>query len=127
MTRPSAASCREKAKVATARADAAHDYDSILAYDGLARDWLSLAARCEREDGPVGVDTINTHVALQLRQRRCEMGLSREDLADLCGVPEARIEQYESGRTVVWADSLWRLSTGLKRPVDFFYPSRTAS
>jgi len=41
--------CLERACRLTLMADEASDYQQILTYDGLAREWLKLAARASRE------------------------------------------------------------------------------
>ena len=96
----------------------------MLAFDGLAGEWRLEADQLDFRARPAaGVDA---HIGARIRQRRHEMGLSQEELGDLCGLLPGEIGRYEAGQAVVHAASIWRLSRSLNRPVAFFFPERAA-
>lgn len=125
MTKFDIRACRRLAVTITAKADAALDYPTMLAFDGFARAWRRQVDLLELDaEATAGVDA---HIGARMRQRRQEMGLSAQDLADLCGVTVDLLERYEAGEAVIHAALVWRLSQGLNRPVEFFYPDRDAT
>ncbi len=122
MTKFDIRACRRLADRITAKADEAVDYPTMLALDGFARAWRRQVDLLELDvETTAGVDAF---IGARVRQRRLEMGLSRKDLAQACGIAADEIERYEAGAAVVQAAQVWRLSQGLKRPVEFFYPDR---
>jgi len=124
MTKFDIRACRRLADAITTKADAALDYPTMLAFDGFARAWrrqvdlLEVAAEATA--------SVDAHIGARVRERRHELGLSTKDLAELCGIAVEQIERYEAGGGVIQAALVWRLSQGLNRPVEFFYPERTA-
>lgn len=123
MTKFDVRACRRLADTITAKADAALDYPTMLAFDGFARAWRLQVDLLEFDaEAAAGVDAF---IGSRVRQRRREMGLAVEDLAELCGMAVDEIERCEAGAAVIQAALVWRLSQGLNRPVEFFYPART--
>ncbi|QEL18630.1 helix-turn-helix domain-containing protein [Limnoglobus roseus] len=59
---------------------------------------------------------------LKLKQRREELGLTRKQLGEKCGVPERHIEAMEQGRKVnPTHDTLEALCKGLEVDCAFFF------
>ena len=50
--------------------------------------------------------TLLTDIAIKLRERRKELGLSQDELADLAGCSPRFIRALEKGKTTVRADKL---------------------
>lgn len=123
MTKFDIRACRRLADRITAKADAALDYPTMLAFDGFARAWRRQVDLFEVDAEATA--SVDAYIGARVRQRRHELGLSTEDLAELCGVAAEQVERYEAGRAVIQAALVWRLSQGLNRPVEFFYPERT--
>jgi len=124
MTKFDIRACRRLADTITAKADAALDYPTMLAFDGFARAWRRQVDLLEVHAEATA--SVNAHIGARVRQRRHEMGLSTDDVAELCGIAVAQIERYEAGDAVIQAALVWRLSRALNRPVEFFYPERAA-
>ena len=52
-----------------------------------------------------------------VRERRTELGLSQEDLAERCGFDRKSISRVETGAFSPSLDRVWRLDDGLDLPI----------
>ncbi len=52
-----------------------------------------------------------------VRERRVELGLSQEDLAERCGFDRKSISRVETGAFSPSLDRVWRLADGLDLPL----------
>lgn len=52
-----------------------------------------------------------------VRERRAELGLSQEALAERCGVDRKSISRVETGTFSPSLDRVWRLADGLDLPI----------
>jgi transcriptional regulator with XRE-family HTH domain len=52
-----------------------------------------------------------------VRERRTELGLSQEALAERCGVDRKSISRVETGTFSPSLDRVWRLADGLDLPI----------
>jgi transcriptional regulator with XRE-family HTH domain len=64
---------------------------------------------------------IDEHVGRQLVRRRCDLGLTQEQVAVALDINVERLRQYEHGESAVWAARLWALAAALDVPVDYFF------
>ena len=74
--------------------------------------------RRQRQLGPEPVDI---HVAMRVRQRRTELGISQPKLAAVLGVTFQQIYKYEKAKTRISAARLYGLSKALDVPMTFFF------
>src|SRR5579875_2639881 len=75
----------------------------------------------EGRSGRPKPDAVDVHVGARLRQRRIELGLSQERLAEAVGLTFQQIQKYERGINRVGASRLWDLARVLRVPIEFFY------
>jgi transcriptional regulator with XRE-family HTH domain len=61
-------------------------------------------------------DLVDRHVGMRIRQRRRDLGLSQQELADAIGLTFQQVQKYESGANRVSASKLWRIGQVLKTP-----------
>jgi transcriptional regulator with XRE-family HTH domain len=52
-----------------------------------------------------------------VRERRIDLGLSQEDLAERCGFDRKSISRVETGAFSPSLDRVWRLADGLEVPI----------
>ena len=64
---------------------------------------------------------VDLHVGKRLRQRRCLLGMTQQQLANAVGIKFQQIQKYESGANRVSASRLWALSKALDVPVTYFF------
>ena len=76
------------------------------------------AAGRRREIGPEPVDI---YVAMRVRQRRTELGISQPKLGAALGVTFQQVYKYEKAVTRISAARLYGLSKALDVPVAFFF------
>ncbi len=77
------------------------------------------AASARRGRG--GVQDLDREVAARLRQRRVEMGLTQQQLAELIGVTYQQAHKYERGLNRISAGRLFEIAQVLDVPVSFFF------
>lgn len=66
---------------------------------------------------------ITERIARRVADRRRDLGLRQEEVAQFCGVSVAMISKYETGKSEVSAARLWWLAQALdSRVEDFFAP-----
>jgi len=67
---------------------------------------------------------VDVHVGMRLRQRRNELGLSQEALAEMIGLTFQQVQKYERGANRIGASRLWEVSEALKVEVGYFFEDR---
>jgi transcriptional regulator with XRE-family HTH domain len=70
-------------------------------------------------------DEIDFHLGKRMRRRRRLLGLTQQQLAEACGVRFQQIQKYECGANRVSAARLWRISSALDVPVNYFFEGLT--
>ena len=70
----------------------------------------------ERSSTPV--DKI---VGARVRQRRVEIHMSQERLAELIGVSFQQLQKYESGANRIGASRLYAIASSLESPISYFF------
>jgi transcriptional regulator with XRE-family HTH domain len=74
-----------------------------------------------RHQRQIGPEPVDIHVAMRVRQRRTELGISQPKLAAALGVTFQQIYKYERAKTRISAARLYALSKALNVPVTFFF------
>lgn len=64
---------------------------------------------------------IDAYVGRRLKQRREELGLSQERLADFLGISFQQVQKYERGFNRVGASRLFQIGEALGVPTAFFF------
>lgn len=64
---------------------------------------------------------VDVHVGARIRERRRELGLSQQGLADHLGLTFQQIQKYERGANRVSASVLWNTSGRLGVSVAYFF------
>ncbi|MDP8916463.1 MAG: helix-turn-helix domain-containing protein, partial [Pseudomonadota bacterium] len=64
---------------------------------------------------------VDVHVGEQVRQRRRQLGLSQERLADALGLTFQQVQKYERGANRISASKLWDTASFLGVPIDWFF------
>jgi transcriptional regulator with XRE-family HTH domain len=72
---------------------------------------------------PKGGGGIDTHVGARIRERREQIGLSQEQLADLIGVSTPTVARYENGSMRVGVARLVAVSRVLNTTITYFFES----
>jgi transcriptional regulator with XRE-family HTH domain len=76
------------------------------------------------QDGP---DHIDVYVGARVRDRRRELNLSQQDLADIIGRDQdgslsfQQVQKYERGANRISASRLWRIAKALQVSVAYFF------
>ena len=70
---------------------------------------------------PRRVNSFDQHIALRLRDKRKELGLSQTELADAVGVTFQQVQKYENGKNRISAGRLWQIAKTFKVPVEYFF------
>src|SRR5947208_4484543 len=68
-----------------------------------------------------GPDPVDIHVAMRVRERRTELGLTQSELAGELGITFQSLYKYEKGKNRISAGRLYGLSKALGVPVTFFF------
>lgn len=71
-------------------------------------------------------NTVDRRLGQRVKQRRLELGLSQERLAELLGVTFQQIQKYEKGANRIAASRLFDLSGALGVAVSYFYEGLTS-
>jgi transcriptional regulator with XRE-family HTH domain len=66
-------------------------------------------------------EMIDQHVAIRIRSRRTEMGITLQSLAGQIGVAFQQAHKYERGLSRISAGRLYHVARALKVPVGFFF------
>ena len=64
---------------------------------------------------------VDIHVGKRIRQRRWQLGMSQENLAETTGVKFQQIQKYETGANRVSASRMWEIAQALDVTVPYFY------
>lgn len=64
---------------------------------------------------------VDTHVGNVIRQRRREIAMTQQQLAEQVGIKFQQIQKYETGVNRVSASRLWEISQALSVPIDHFF------
>ena len=67
------------------------------------------------------IRSFDQHIALRLRDKRKELGLSQTELADAVGVTFQQVQKYENGKNRISAGRLWQIAKFFKVPIDCFF------
>jgi transcriptional regulator with XRE-family HTH domain len=71
-------------------------------------------------------NSVDKRIGQRVKQRRLELGMSQERLADLLGVTFQQIQKYEKGVNRVAASRLFELSSALGVALGYFFEGLTA-
>jgi transcriptional regulator with XRE-family HTH domain len=63
-------------------------------------------------------------VGMKIRDRRKELGLSQERLAEAIGITYQQLQRYENGRSYLNTDRLQAISSALDIPLTYFFEER---
>lgn len=66
-------------------------------------------------------DPVDLHVGRRIQQRRNQLGMSEERLAEQAGLTPQQIHRHERGSSRIGASRLLDLAHALAVPVDFFF------
>ena len=66
-------------------------------------------------------NAVDRHIGVRTRERRLEIGMSQEALADLLGVTFQQVQKYEKGVNRVAASRLYELAKALDVSVGYFF------
>ena len=69
----------------------------------------------------IGPDPIDVHVAMRVRERRIELGLTQPDVAAEVGITFQHLYKFEKAKSRISASRLYSLSNALGVPVMFFF------
>jgi transcriptional regulator with XRE-family HTH domain len=70
-----------------------------------------------------GVKSIDRRVASRIRERRLQVGMTQQQLAELIGVAFQQAHKYERGISRVTAGRLYYIAAALQAPVGYFFSS----
>lgn len=64
---------------------------------------------------------VDEHLGARVRERRLEIGMSQETLADLLGLTFQQIQKYEKGLNRIAASRLWDMTAALDVDITYFF------
>jgi transcriptional regulator with XRE-family HTH domain len=67
------------------------------------------------------IEEIQKQIALRIRTRRLELGLSQKELGKLYGVTPVAITRYEAGQRRLGANDIARMAAILEVSINYFY------
>ncbi len=65
--------------------------------------------------------SVDVHVGERVRQRRCLVGLTLQELGDSVGIKFQQIQKYETGANRISASRMWDIAAVMEVPVSFFF------
>lgn len=65
--------------------------------------------------------SVDVHVGQRVRQRRCIVGMTQQQLGDKIGIRFQQIQKYEAGANRISASRIWDIATAMEVPVSFFF------
>jgi transcriptional regulator with XRE-family HTH domain len=80
-----------------------------------------MRAKAPGRQRPIGPEPVDVHVAMRVRERRIELGMSQPKLGAALGVTFQQVYKYENAVTRISAARLLGLSKALAVPVTFFF------
>ena len=72
-------------------------------------------------------NSLDRKIGAKVRERRRDIGMSQEKLAELLGVTFQQVQKYEKGKNRIAASRLWDIARALLLPVARFFPSDEAT
>lgn len=88
----------------------------------------------QSEHGPVstalmtdqrGANSIDRHIGNKVRERRLEIGMSQERLADALGITFQQVQKYEKGVNRIAASRLFEMTHALDVNIAYFFAGLT--
>jgi transcriptional regulator with XRE-family HTH domain len=70
---------------------------------------------------------VDIWVGARLRQRRLELAMSQEELADILGITFQQVQKYEKGANRIAASRLFDLAAALDMPIEYFFDGLVTS
>lgn len=64
---------------------------------------------------------VDIHVGRVIRQRRREISMTQQGLAEQVGIKFQQVQKYETGANRVSASRLWQIAKALDVPVSYFF------
>jgi transcriptional regulator with XRE-family HTH domain len=80
-----------------------------------------MRAKAPSRQRQIGPEPVDIHVAMRVRERRIELGLTQPKVAAELGVAFQQLYKYEKAVTRISAARLYGLSKALGVPVTFFF------
>ncbi len=65
--------------------------------------------------------SVDLHVGQRVRQRRCIVGMTQQQLGDKIGIRFQQIQKYEAGANRISASRMWDIAAVMEVPVSFFF------
>ena len=65
-----------------------------------------------------------TFIGLKIRDRRKELGLTQENLAEVLGITYQQFQRYENGTSYLNTDRLQAISNALDVPIPYFFEEK---
>jgi transcriptional regulator with XRE-family HTH domain len=84
-------------------------------------------AKSRRRRKQIGPDPVDIHVAMRVRERRIELGISQPKLAAALGIAYQQLYKYEKAKNRISASRLFGLSKALGVPIAFFFEGMDGS
>ena len=64
---------------------------------------------------------VDIHVGQRIRQRRCVVGMTQQQLGDSAGIKFQQLAKYESGTRRISVSRMWDVAAAMEVPVSFFF------
>ena len=64
---------------------------------------------------------VDIHVGQRIRQRRCAVGMTQQQLGGSAGIVYQQIQKYESGTDRISVSRMWSIAEAIGVPVSFFF------
>jgi transcriptional regulator with XRE-family HTH domain len=80
-----------------------------------------MRAKAPGRQRQIGPEPVDIHVAMRVRERRIELGMSQPKLGAALGVTFQQVYKYEKAVTRISAARLFGLSKALGVPITFFF------
>src|SRR4051794_22914187 len=99
---------------------------AVLPPLGPLQEWIGSDDRTHahaggREMGPKEPNEIDRLVGSRVRQRRMQLGMSQEQLAEQLGITVPQVQKYEKGVNRIGASRLHKIAGLLGVPIGFFF------
>src|SRR3954452_2492851 len=99
---------------------------------GPLQEWVGSDDRTQahaggRKMGPKEPNEIDRLVGSQVRQRRMQLGMSQEQLAEQLGLTVPQVQKYEKGINRIGASRLHKIAGLLGVPISFFFEAHTGA
>lgn len=73
------------------------------------------------KDDVEGPHLVDVHVGARIRERRKQLGLSQQSLAEALGLTFQQVQKYERGANRVSCSKLWEIAQTLQASVSYFF------